>query len=29
MASVRAEAWQENRADPVSAIVAHFMVDAD
>jgi len=29
MASVRAEAWQENRADPVSAIVAHFMVSSD
>ncbi|MFN7180258.1 PaaI family thioesterase [Hyphomonas sp.] len=26
MASVRAEAWQENRADPVSAITAHFMI---
>ena len=25
----RAEAWQENRADPVSAIVAHFMVASD
>ncbi len=29
MASVRAEAWQENRAEPVSAIVAHFLVAAD
>lgn len=26
MASVRAEAWQDNRADPISAINAHFMV---
>ena len=29
IASVRAEAWQENRAEPVSAIVAHFLVAAD
>ncbi|MFN3314657.1 MAG: PaaI family thioesterase [Hyphomonas sp.] len=29
MASVRAEAWQENRAEPVSAIVAHFLVAAE
>ena len=29
LASVRAEAWQENRADPVSAIMAHFMVAQD
>lgn len=29
MASVRAEAWQANRADPVSAIMAHFMVGAE
>ena len=29
MASVRAEAWQENRADPVSAIVAHFLVASE
>lgn len=29
MASVRAEAWQENRADPVTAIMAHFMVAAE
>lgn len=26
LASVRAEAWQENRNDPVSAITAHFML---
>ncbi|HRK67912.1 MAG TPA: PaaI family thioesterase, partial [Hyphomonas sp.] len=26
MASVRAEAWQETRNDPVSAITAHFMI---
>lgn len=29
MASVRAEAWQQNRAEPVSAIVAHFLVAAE
>ncbi|MFN7054373.1 PaaI family thioesterase [Hyphomonas sp.] len=29
MASVRAEAWQQNRADPISAINAHFMVASD
>jgi uncharacterized protein (TIGR00369 family) len=29
MASVRAEAWQENRAEPVTALMAHFMVAAD
>ena len=29
LASVRAEAWQENRADPVSAITAHFMVSTE
>lgn len=29
MASVRAEAWQENRADPVTALMAHFMVGDD
>lgn len=26
MASVRAEAWQSERAKPVSAVLAHFMV---
>jgi uncharacterized protein (TIGR00369 family) len=26
IASVRAEAWQETRAEPVSALLAHFMV---
>ena len=29
MASVRAEAWQENRAEPVTALMAHFLVAAD
>jgi uncharacterized protein (TIGR00369 family) len=29
MASVRAEAWQQNRTDPISAINAHFMVASD
>jgi uncharacterized protein (TIGR00369 family) len=29
MASVRAEAWQENRAEPVTALMAHFMVAVD
>lgn len=29
LASVRAEAWQENRAEPVTALMAHFMVAAD
>jgi uncharacterized protein (TIGR00369 family) len=29
IASVRAEAWQENRAEPVTALMAHFMVAAD
>jgi len=29
MASVRAEAWQENRAEPVSAITAHFLVASE
>ncbi len=29
MASVRAEAWQENRAEPVTALMAHFMVGDD
>lgn len=29
LVSVRAEAWQENRAEPVTALMAHFMVAAD
>ncbi|WP_353257383.1 PaaI family thioesterase [Hyphomonas sp.] len=29
MASVRAEAWQENRAEPVTALMAHFLVATD
>src|SRR3990167_7401028 len=29
MASVRAEAWQENRAEPVTALMAHFLVTSD
>jgi uncharacterized protein (TIGR00369 family) len=29
MASVRAEAWQENRAEPVTALMAHFLVASD
>jgi uncharacterized protein (TIGR00369 family) len=29
MASVRAEAWQENRAEPVTALMAHFLVSSD
>ena len=29
MASVRAEAWQENRAEPVTALMAHFLVAAE
>jgi uncharacterized protein (TIGR00369 family) len=29
VASVRAEAWQENRAEPVTALAAHFLVSAD
>lgn len=29
LASVRAEAWQENRAEPVTALMAHFMMSAD
>lgn len=29
MASVRAEAWQDNRDKPVSSIVAHFLVGED
>ncbi len=29
MASVRAEAWQESRAEPVTALMAHFLVAAD
>jgi uncharacterized protein (TIGR00369 family) len=29
MASVRAEAWQESRTDPVTALSAHFLVAAD
>ncbi len=28
IASVRAEAWQETRAEPVSALNAHFMIDS-
>lgn len=29
LASVRAEAWQENRAEPVTALMAHFMMSSD
>lgn len=29
MASVRAEAWQANRAEPVTALMAHFLVASD
>jgi len=29
MASVRAEAWQEEKAKPVTALMAHFMVGED
>lgn len=29
LASVRAEAWQENRAEPVTALMAHFMMSTD
>lgn len=29
MASVRAEAWQENRAEPVTALSAHFLVASE
>ncbi|MGA1341964.1 MAG: PaaI family thioesterase [Hyphomonas sp.] len=29
MASVRAQAWQENRAEPVTALMAHFLIAAD
>ncbi|MBK8197250.1 MAG: PaaI family thioesterase [Acidobacteria bacterium] len=29
LVSVRAEAWQENRAEPVTALMAHFMVASD
>ena len=29
MASVRAEAWQENRAEPVTSLMAHFLVATD
>ena len=29
MASVRAEAWQQNRAEPVTALMAHFLVASD
>jgi uncharacterized protein (TIGR00369 family) len=28
IASVRAEAWQESRSEPVTALTAHFMVSA-
>ena len=29
MCSVRAEAWQDERAKPVTALMAHFMVSGD